>query len=185
MTAMLVAGAVLATTGTAQAAPALATTSAPAAAVAPAPVSDPETETMTRQDWTALKAGLNSSSDFTRQVVVAGGVRTMTYTHTGGSQLELREPVGKVSEVSPELSVGGCGFLQVCVYFNRTDQGAILAGAAAAIAAAICLVASPAGCIVASAAVAIAFYYLTENGRCPSRLRVRLLPSPGGARCVA
>lgn len=86
---------------------------------------------------------------------------------------------------SRHLSVGGCGFLRLCVYFNRTEQRYIAAGASAAIAAAICIAGTPAACVVASTLVAIASVYISDRGGiCSGRLRVQVLPYPGRPRCV-
>jgi len=86
---------------------------------------------------------------------------------------------------SNEISFGGCGFLQNCVYFNQTDQRAIIAGGAAAIVAAICL-GGPAICAVAAVVAAVAFVYLGDRGICSGgrRLRVTWFPYVGNARCV-
>lgn len=90
-------------------------------------------------------------------------------------------------KVSPDISLGGCGFLQNCIYFNHTDQKAILAGGGAGIAAIICIVGSPAACVVAAVVVAAALVYLDHHGICGSnkKLRVRWFPSPGGPKCVS
>ncbi|GIM67292.1 hypothetical protein [uncultured Nocardioides sp.] len=90
---------------------------------------------------------------------------------------------GKVG--ADEISFGGCGFLQNCIYFNTTDQRAILAGGAAAITAAICL-GGPAICAVAAVVSAVAFVYLGNRGICSSgrRLRVTWFPYVGNAQCV-
>jgi hypothetical protein len=88
--------------------------------------------------------------------------------------------------VSPRLGVGGCGFLQNCIFFNHTDQNAILAGGGAGIAAVICIVGTPAACVVAAVIVGAALVYLQHHGICGSkkRLRIRWFPTVGGATCV-
>ena len=90
-------------------------------------------------------------------------------------------------EPSPTISLGGCGFLQNCLYFSQRDQRALLAGGAAGVAAVICIVGSPAVCAVAAIVTAVAISYLGHNGICSSsrRLRVRWFPTIGGATCVA
>lgn len=67
-----------------------------------------------------------------------------------------------------ELGGGWDGWRGPYVSFNRVDQGALLAGGSAALAAAICFIPAvgQAACVVAVALVAAAFYYLTEYGRC-------------------
>jgi hypothetical protein len=89
--------------------------------------------------------------------------------------------------ITPQISVGGCGFLQNCLYFNHTDQKAILTGGGAGIAAVICIVGSPAACVVAAAVVAAALVYLDHHGICghSNKLRVRWFPTPGGAKCMS
>jgi hypothetical protein len=84
-----------------------------------------------------------------------------------------------------EISFGGCGFLQNCIYFNQTDQRALLAGGAAALTAAICL-GGPAICAVAAVVSAVAFVYLGNRGICSGgrRLRVTWFPYVGNAQCV-
>ena len=72
--------------------------------------------------------------------------------------------------VQPMLGGGWDGWQGPYVSFNRVDQGALLAGGSAAIAAAICFIPAvgQAACVAAVAIVAIAFYYLAEYGRCPT-----------------
>ncbi len=88
---------------------------------------------------------------------------------------------------APAIGLGGCGFLQNCIYFSQRDQRALISGGAAGIAAVICIVGSPAVCVVAAVIVAVAVSYLGSRGICSGsrRLRVRWFPSVGGATCVA
>ena len=164
----------------------------PAAAAAPAPADVvvaaaqqpvPDPETMDAADWRELKQNLNASST-ARTVTVAGGARTLLYTLASGTVLELREPVGPQSDVTTQVSAGGCGFLQLCVYFTPLEQRMILGGAGAALGAAICFATGPVGCVAAAFVVGAAFVYLSERGVCGYRLRVRVLPTVGGVRCV-
>ncbi len=138
---------------------------------------------MTAKEYQALKATLDAAPTMHRSVTVVGNVRTFTYVSATGLSLSLQFPVtGKVR--AGKLSAGGCGFLQLCIYFNRTDQGAIAAGAAAGLGVLICAVTSPVGCAAAAAVLAIAAYYIDHYGFCRNQLRVRILPVPGSARCV-
>ena len=85
------------------------------------------------------------------------------------------------------ISVGGCGFLRACVYFNRTEQRYIAAGSGAAVGAAICIAGTPAACVVAATliAIAIANVYINDRGGiCSGSLRVQFLPYPGRPRCA-
>lgn len=104
-----------------------------------------------------------------RQLLASGA-----FTVSTGSQSDPRY-----------LSVGGCGFLRLCIYFNRTEQRYIAAGAGAAVAAAICIAGTPAACVVAATLVAIAGVFISDRGGiCSGRLRVQILPYPGRPRCV-
>lgn len=105
---------------------------------------------------------------------------------TGDKQWDKRfgEPKsGKVGE--NELSFGGCGFLQNCIYFNNTDQRAILAGGAAAIGVLLCA-GGPPVCAAGAAIIAAAAIYLGNRGICSNkrRLRVTWFPYIGNAQCV-
>jgi len=139
--------------------------------------------TMSLKDYRALERDLDANPTLRRSVRVSAGVRTLTYAAADGVALSLQFPVSSTTP-SPKLGVGGCGFLQLCVYFNRTDQGAIAAGAAAGLAVLICAVTSPAGCAAAAVVLAMAAYYIDHFGICRNQLRVRILPFPGGAKCV-
>ena len=153
---------------------------APAAAAAAQPVA-PEPDTRSATEWRAVKRDLNASS-LARTVEVAGGVKTMTYTLTTGGTMELREPVGPQADVTVQFSIGGCGFLQVCVYFTPTEQRMILGGYGYLLAAGICA-AFPPGCVPAGLVIVVAGIYLNDQV-CPGRLRMRILPTVGGGRCV-
>ena len=181
---LLLAGSLAASTGTADAATVRA--AAPAAATVAVTAAAPSTgsTTMTATQWRSLKTHLDASSDLTRTVSLDAGVRTSTYRASGGRVFELREAARGAAPARETVSAGGCGFLQLCIYLTPSDQRAILAGAGAAIAGGICLVTGPAGCLAASVAVAVAWSYLNDRGVCSYRLRVRILPTVGGARCV-
>lgn len=77
-------------------------------------------------------------------------------------------------------------FLDVCIFLNRTDQGALAAGGAAFLAIAICAI--PAigwiGCAAVAAALTIAAFYIATNGLCARTLQVGLLPPGRDTRCV-
>ena len=139
--------------------------------------------TMTVGDYLALKRSLDASPTLRRSVGVSAGARTFTYSAANGVALSLQFPVSG-STSRPKLGVGGCGFLQLCVYFNRTDQGAVAAGAAAGLGVLICAVTSPAGCAAAAVVLAMAANYIDHFGICRNQLGVRILPFPGGAKCV-
>ena len=91
------------------------------------------------------------------------------------SATTVRAPSG--GAVSPSLSVGGCGFLQACLFFNKTEQRYLASGMSAAVGAAICVAGTPAACVVAAAVVAMATIYVNDHGVCNGkRLRVQFLP---------
>lgn len=89
----------------------------------------------------------------------------------------------------PQFSEGGCGFLQRCLYFSRSEQLIILAGGSATIVAAICGATALLGCAAASGLVGAAFQWLSSRGgACPTskpKLKVRYLPWPAVQGCVA
>jgi hypothetical protein len=134
-----------------------------------------------QKQWASIKAELDSSK-LPRSTSVGNGVRTTTYTVPSGSMLSLSEPAGGGSSISPQLSVGGCGFLRLCVWLNRGDQLIVAAGSFAALTAMICL-AGPAACVVASAVAAATFQAISNRGYiCPNYMVVEILFSPGWIR---
>src|SRR5689334_11324077 len=70
---------------------------------------------MTRAQYAALNRSLAHNRHLSRVVAVRRGVKTITYTDSHGFALQLRFRTA-ASERHPNLSVGGCGFLQVCVF---------------------------------------------------------------------
>ena len=88
-----------------------------------------------------------------------------------------------------QFSEGGCGFLQRCVYFNRTEQTYLITGSKWIVQAALCAAGLGFGCIVAGVLVEIgAQYLLGRGGVCPTskpRLRVQWFPTPQVEGCVA
>lgn len=144
---------------------------------------------MTPQQWATIKADLNASS-LPRTVTVSGGIRTFTYTLPSGSSLVLSEPVGPQpgvpAEVTSQLGVGVCGFFNVCVYLNRTDQGALAAGGAAFLAIAICAIPAVGwiSCAAVTSALVVAAFYIAAYGFCPRDLQVGLIPPGSDVRCV-
>ena len=192
---IMLAGALLVTSGTAQAVtpptsvPLAAQSASAVAAQAPAPTQ------MTPTQWRALKAGLDSSKEFTHQVSVSAGVRTHAYTYTSGSTVVLREPIGAVAAatpfaaMAPSVDVHGCGFLTLCLDLNKTDQEALTNGSSAALGVAICLLPAvgQVACGFVATALAIGATYVSHNGLCANKLQLTLGPVPGKgglARCV-
>ena len=114
-------------------------TTAPASAAATV-ASAPAAQTMTLKEYQQLKAGLSASKDFTKSKSTKGGVTTLNFHYTNGTVLTLQEPASGPRSVTSFIRAGGCGFLQLCVYLNRTDQGALAAGGAAGLTIAICAI---------------------------------------------
>lgn len=131
--------------------------------------------------WASVKKALDSSA-LTKSTSVLNGVRTYTYTLPSGSALSLSEPAGGRSAISPQLSVGGCGLLRLCVWLNRGDQLIVAAGSFGALTSIICL-AGPAACVVAVAVAAATFQAISNRGYiCPHYMVVEILFSPGTVR---
>jgi hypothetical protein len=88
-----------------------------------------------------------------------------------------------------QFSEGGCGFLQRCVWFSRSEQQYILTGGKYVIQAALCAASFGLGCVVAGTIVEIAFEWLKSRGGICStskpKLQVQYLPWPGVEGCVA
>ena len=138
---------------------------APVAAASPTTKPDPTTSNqMARPGWESLKAQLNSNPKLTKTVSVAGGTRTFTYSTSSGAKVILREPTsGKTGGASPNLSAGGCGWFQLCLYFNHDDQRYLYAGLGALEIGLIGLISPPAA-VVAGVVVAIAELYVSDHG---------------------
>jgi hypothetical protein len=180
----MLAGALFVTAGSAQASappvsvPQAAQSASAVGAQAPAPTQ------MTPTQWRALKAGLDSSKDFTHNVNVNAGVRTHAYTYTSGSTVVLQEPVGAVAAFAPFTAMtplpepAGCGFLKVCVDLNGAEQASLTAGGTFALGAAIC--AFPAvgqvSCAVVGTVLAMGAAYIAFNGPCRNKMRLQLFP---------
>ncbi len=88
-----------------------------------------------------------------------------------------------------QFSEGGCGFLQRCVYLNRTEQQYLITGSKWIVQAALCAGSIGLGCVAAGALVELAAQWLLNRGGiCPTskpKLRVQYLPWPGVEGCVA
>ena len=141
----------------------------------------------------ALKRELDGA-DLDKSVRVDRGTRTITYTAANGTSTKLSFPASGRGSVtrSEAISVGGCGWFQVCVYLDRAEQRVAFSGSTAGVVAILCL-AGPAACIASSVlAGAIIQYVVGERGGiCPTstpRLRANLTTGPFGnwqLRCVA
>lgn len=135
--------------------------------------------------WNALKASLNADKNLTASVSVSSGTRTYKYTTTSGSSFVLTEPAGttKPLAVKPMMGLGGCGWFQVCVFLNKTDQKALAAGLMAAEGILLCAVLSESiiGCAIVTGVLAAAYVYIDAHGICPNNRQeqVEVLPFPG------
>ncbi|HET9997323.1 MAG TPA: hypothetical protein VFQ17_07410 [Nocardioides sp.] len=97
---------------------------------------------------------------------------------------------GRCTDTLPqEFSEGGCGFLQRCIYFNRTEQTYLITGSKWIVQAALCAAGIGLGCVAAGLVVEIAAQWLlSRGGICPTskpRLRVQWFPVPQVEGCVA
>jgi hypothetical protein len=88
-----------------------------------------------------------------------------------------------------QVSEGGCGFLQRCLYFSRNEQLILLSGGSATIVALICGATALLGCATAAAVVGAAVQWLNSRGGiCPlsrPKLRVQYFPMPAVEGCVS
>ena len=97
---------------------------------------------------------------------------------------------GRCADTGPQqFSEGGCGFLQRCIYFNRTEQTYLITGSKWVVQAALCAASIGLGCVAAGLVVEIAAQWLlSRGGICPTskpRLRVQWFPAPQVEGCVA
>ena len=68
-----------------------------------------------------------------------------------------------------QFSEGGCGFLQRCVYLNRTEQQYLLVGTKWIVQAALCAGTIGIGCVAAGTVVEVAAQWLQNRGGiCPT-----------------
>ncbi|WP_285250235.1 hypothetical protein [Pseudarthrobacter sp. fls2-241-R2A-168] len=83
-----------------------------------------------------------------------------------------------VPQAVPAVSVGGLDYdywwLGGYVDLDRTDQGAVASGYAAAIAGTICLHTAGWVCPFSAFILTGAAFYIATNGYCPNRLRIYL-----------
>lgn len=133
-------------------------------------------------DYYRAKAALDANTALVKTVTVSGSTLTITYTSLfSGGAIVLAEPVQRTSKgIQPQFSVVGCGWFDVCIRLDRTDQAVLAAGGAAWLAVAICAVPAVGwiSCATVTAALTIAAGYIAVNGLCRSTLQVGLLP-PG------
>lgn len=117
---------------------------------------------VTAEGYRSLLDALKKSGADTKDGMV-------TYTLPGYGEIAFAEPTQGV-EGPQHLGGGWSGWSGPYVSFNRTDQGALLAGGGAALAASICLIPAvgQVACVAAAALVTAGFYYLNESGRCPT-----------------
>jgi hypothetical protein len=76
---------------------------------------------------------------------------------------------------TPQVEIGSDYFSPWFGYYidlDRADQGAITSGAAAGVAAVICVQTSGGACPVAAAMLMAAAFYIAINGYCPNKLRM-------------
>lgn len=110
---------------------------------------------------------------------------------TSNVQIEMGARVAPSKQptvgTTQRVSVGGCGWLKVCIYFGKQEQSYIGVAGIAAITVFICGATGLLACSVASGIATAAGRYVDRNGLCPSsrpRLRVTILPAVGDTQCV-
>jgi hypothetical protein len=88
-----------------------------------------------------------------------------------------------------QFSEGGCGFLQRCIYLNRTEQTYLVTGSKWIVQLALCTGSLGIGCALAGLIVELAAQWLNNRGGiCPTskpKLRVQWFPIPLVEGCVA
>jgi hypothetical protein len=106
-----------------------------------------------------------------------------------GTAVQRRISTRCVVNGPQQFSEGGCGFLQRCVYLNRSEQLYVISGSKWIVQAALCAAGVGIGCLVAGGIVELAAQWLmSRGGICPTskpRLRVRYFPAPQIEGCVA
>jgi hypothetical protein len=88
---------------------------------------------------------------------------------------------------TPRVTTDGCGFLQLCLFFSRSEQRWIGGATVSAVAALVC--SSGLACGISAAVAYTVIRYIDSHGICPTsrpRLRVKVFPtlSPTSS-CVA
>jgi hypothetical protein len=117
--------------------------------------------------------------------------RTTTSTASASCGPGVNQRIdARCADTGPQqFSEGGCGFLQRCIYFNRTEQTYLITGSKWVVQAALCAASIGLGCVAAGLVVEIAAQYLlSRGGICPTskpRLRVQWFPVPQVEGCVA
>jgi hypothetical protein len=84
----------------------------------------------------------------------------------------------RAATASQRASAGGCGFLQVCLFFNKSEQTYIAGASIAGISALVC--STGVGCGVAAAVAFALGKYVDSHGVCPKskpRLQVKVFPT--------
>jgi hypothetical protein len=154
------------------------------AAASPAQKVAAPTNQVPAAQWNALKASLNADKNLTVSVTVSGGTRTYTYTTQSGSTFVMTEPSGsRALAIQPKMGLGGCGWFQLCVFLNQTDQRALAAGLLAAEGILLCGLLSETliGCAIVTGVLAAAYVYIDAHGICSNNRQeqVEVLPFPG------
>jgi hypothetical protein len=145
---------------------------------------------MTPEDYAATKAELDADPDLT---VTGDQYDGYTYTDSNGDAILSLGPT--VFDAEREnayklgVTVGGCGFLQVCLFFSRTAQQYIITAGLTAAEIALCKATGPLVCVISGAVVATVLLYITlKGGICSAskpKLAVRMLPTIKVKGCQA
>jgi len=127
----------------------------------------------------------------TRSSTVTGATRGGPTTVTSAPSPYSARGHDRLRGTSLAISLGGCGWFQVCVYLSRSEQRVAFTGGVGGVAAILCL-AGPAACVLAAAGGAAVVQYIVgeRGGICPTsapRLRLNLTTGAFGnfqPRCV-
>jgi len=158
------------------------TTTAVSASVAPNPVQLTTVAKASKLTTGQADAGYRQLIAALKSAGATSSNGLVSYKLAGYGELVLSEPG---TDAQALIGGGWDGWNGPYVSLNRVDQGALMAGGAAALAAAICFIPAvgQVACVVAVGLVAAAFYYLTEYGRCGTsnpNLRVYVWSSKTG-----
>lgn len=138
---------------------------------------------MPAKTYEEFKRFLDKHPDFTRSDAVSGDTRTMTYTYVDGSIVVLSEPVkGKTAGISPQFAFPDCGWFQICIGLDPSEQSALLAGGTALVIIALCTPPGTPWCLAAGVFLPAATAWLSSHPLCAHYLVYTVFPVPGQFR---
>jgi len=181
-TAMLAAGA-----SVASAASAAEPTTDTAASVEPLVLSGSRISQIPQSEIAAAFAELKAS-DLPRTTEFVDGRLMTTFTLHGidfSFESGPSSPVRSGTSINPLLG-GGWDYKGMYVSFNALDQQALIAGGAAALGIAICLIPAVGqiACGVVAVIITVATVYVANHGICSNKRTLRVYPTSRTGRCV-